>query len=167
VDESRKRVLLIAASILAARGESGTVPGQGTFSRDGKWLAFTEYSTGKREVYITSFPGKTGKWQVSAAGGGYPRWRGDGKELFFLGADNTNLMAVDLDSKNSVPRIGTPKALFPMHLALMSYQNRLGSAWDPFDVSADGKRFLVNSPDHLQAAEPINVVVNWDAVLKK
>jgi len=148
-------------------GESGTVPGQGTFSHDGKWLAFTEYSGGKREVYITSFPGKTGKWQVSAGGGQSPRWRDDGRELFFLGADNATITAVDLDLKNSVPRIGTPKALFPVHLALMSYQNRLGSAWDPFDVSADGKRFLVNSPDQPQAAEPIDVIVNWDAELKK
>ena len=49
----------------------------------------------------------------------------------------------------------------------MPYQNRLGSAWDPFEVSADGKRFLIDSPDQLQAAEPINVVVNWEAGLKK
>ena len=76
-------------------------------------------------------------------------------------------MAADLDLRNAVPRIGTPKALFPVHLMLASYQNRLGSAWDPFEVAADGKRFLVNSPDQLQAAEPINVIVNWDAVLKK
>jgi hypothetical protein len=54
-----------------------------------------------------------------------------------------------------------------VHLALLSWQNRLGSAWDPFEVAADGKRFLVNSPDQLQAAEPINVVVNWDAELEK
>jgi eukaryotic-like serine/threonine-protein kinase len=148
-------------------GEGGTFPGEGTFSHDGKWLAFTEYSAGKREVYITSFPGKTGKWQVSMAGGHYPRWRGDGKELFFLRADNATVMAVDLDLKNSVPRIGIPKELFPVHLALLSWQNRLGSAWDPFEVAADGKRFLVNSPDQPQAAEPINVVVNWDAELKK
>jgi hypothetical protein len=61
----------------------------------------------------------------------------------------------------------SPKALFPVQLALLSYVNRLGSARDPFEVTADGKRFLVNSPDQPQAAEPINVVVNWDAELKK
>jgi hypothetical protein len=76
-------------------------------------------------------------------------------------------MAVDLDLKNSVPRIGAPRALFPVHLAPVSYQNRMGTAWDPFEVAADGTRFLVNSPDQPQAAEPINVVVNWDAELKK
>lgn len=160
VSGERKPVLFLG-------GEGGTQPGEGTFSRDGKWLVFTEYSAGKREVYITSYPGKTGKWQVSTAGGHLPRWRGDGNELFFLGADNVTTMAVDLDLKHAAPRIGIPKALFPVHLALLPYANRMGSALDPFDVSADGKRFLVNSPDQLQAAEPINVVVNWDAELKK
>ncbi|PYV97908.1 MAG: hypothetical protein DMG86_17510 [Acidobacteria bacterium] len=62
--------------------------------------------------------------------------------------------------------MGSP-SLIPVHRALLSNQNRTGSAWDPFDVSADGKRFMVNSPDQLQAAEPINVVFNWDAQLKK
>ena len=76
-------------------------------------------------------------------------------------------MAADLDLKNAVPRIGIPEALFPVHLMLASTANRLGSAWDPFDVSADGKRFLVNSPDQPQAAEPINVIVNWDIELQK
>jgi len=148
-------------------GDAGNFPGEGTFSRDGKWLAFTEYAAGNREVYITSFPGKTGKWQVSSGGGHYPRWRGDGKELFFLGADSTTMMAVDLDLKNAIPHIGNPKPLFAVHLVVMPVLNRLGSAWDPFEVSADGKRFLINSPDQLQAPEPINVVVNWDAKLKK
>jgi eukaryotic-like serine/threonine-protein kinase len=148
-------------------GEGGTFPGEGTFSHDGKWLAFSEYSAGKREVYITSYPGKTGKWQVSVAGGTYPRWRRDGNELFFLAADKATIMAVDLDLKKAVPRIGTPKALFPVHLSLVSFLNRMGSAWDPFEVSPDGKRFLVNSPNQPQSPEPINVVVNWDASLKK
>jgi eukaryotic-like serine/threonine-protein kinase len=148
-------------------GEGGTLPGEGTFSHDGKWLAFTEYSGGNREVYITSFPGKSGKWQVSVGGGYCPRWRGDGRELFFLGADNTTVMAVDLDLNGSVPRSGIPAPLFPVHLVLLPYLNRLGSVWDPFEVTADGKRFLVNSPDQPQASEPINVVVNWDAELKK
>jgi hypothetical protein len=101
------------------------------------------------------------------AGGHYPRWRRDGKELFFLRADNASVMDVDLDLKQSVPRIGIPKPLFPVQLSLLSYVNRLGSAWDPFEVAADGKRFLVNSPEQPQVPEPINVVVNWDTELKK
>jgi hypothetical protein len=76
-------------------------------------------------------------------------------------------MAADLDLKNAVPRIGTPKALFPVHLMRTSTQNRLGSAWDPFEVSNDGKRFLVNSVDQPQAAEPIKVIVNWNTELQK
>jgi len=76
-------------------------------------------------------------------------------------------MAADLDLQGAVPRIGTPKALFPVHLMRASTQNRLGSAMDPFDVSADGKHFLVNSVDQPQAAEPINLIVNWDAEFQK
>jgi Tol biopolymer transport system component len=147
-------------------GDAGTFPGEGTFSHDGKWLAFTEYSAGKREVYITSFPTKSGKWQVSTGGGHYPQWRRDGRELIFLGQDNVTVMAADMDLTGVVPRIGTPKPLFTVYLATI-LQNRLGSAWDPFDVTADGQRFLVNSVDQPHAAEPINVVVNWDAELKK
>ena len=148
-------------------GDTGIFPGEGTFSRDGKWLAFTEYTGGKREVYVTPFPGKTGKWQVSSGGGHYPRWRGDGNELFFLGADNTTMMAVDLDLKNAIPRCGNPKPLFAVHLVLVPVQNRLGSAWDQFEVSSDGKRFLVNTPDQPHVPEPINVVSNWDVKLRK
>ncbi len=147
-------------------GEAGTLPGEGAFSRDGKWLAFAEYSTGKREVYITPFPAKTGKWQVSTVGGHYPRWRRDGKELFFLGPDNGTVMSVDLDTTGAVPHIGTPKTLFSVRLATL-VQNRIGSTIDPFDVAADGKRFLVNSVDRPETVEPINLILNWDAELKK
>lgn len=77
------------------------------------------------------------------------------------------MVVVDLDLRKSVSWIGTPKPLFPLHLVVLSYQNRMGSAQDPFDVSADGKLFLVNSGDPLHEAEPINVIFNWDAKLKK
>jgi hypothetical protein len=70
-------------------GESGTYPTEARFSPDGRWLAYVEYGSGKREVYITPFPGKTGKWQVSAAG---------------------------VDLSGSTPRTGTPKELFDLHL---------------------------------------------------
>ena len=148
-------------------GDAGVFPGEGTFSHDGKWLAFTEYTAGKREVYITSFPGKTGKWQVSTEGGHYPQWRADGSEIFFLGADNTTIYVAGLDLKGVVPQIKPPKPLFKVHLLIVSVQNRLGSAWDQFQVSSDGQRFLINTPDQPQAPKPVNLVVNWDAKLKR
>jgi hypothetical protein len=98
-------------------GESGTYPTEARFSPNGEWLAYVEYGSGKREVYITPFPGKNGKWQVSVAGGRYPRWWGDGKELYFLAQNDTTLVAVDVDLSGNVPRIGTPKELFGVRLA--------------------------------------------------
>jgi Tol biopolymer transport system component len=144
-------------------GESGTYPTEARFSPDGKWLAYVEYGSGKREVYVTPFPGKTGKWQVSAAGGRYPRWRGDGKELFFLAQNDTTLMAVDVDLSGSAPRISTPKELFGVRLVY----SPMSPEWGAYDVAADGKRFLVDSMDQAPIAEPINLVLNWDAELMK
>jgi len=144
-------------------GESGNFPGQGKFSPDGKWLAYAEYGQGRRELYITPFPSNTGKWQVSAGGGQYPRWRGDGKELFFLAQNGTVLMAVEVDLSGSAPRIGIPKKLFEMHPV---YSPSSPEA-SPYDVAADGQRFLIDSMDHVPAPQPINLVLNWEAELRK
>ena len=65
----------------------------GQFSPDGKWVAYSSNESGRWEVYVTSFPEAHGKWQVSNAGGDQPRWRSDGKELFYLGPDS-RMMAV-------------------------------------------------------------------------
>ena len=144
-------------------GESGNSPGQGKFSPDGKWLAYAEYGQRRRDIFITPFPGNAGKWQVSAGGGQYPRWRGDGKELFFLAQNGTVLMAVDVDLSGSAPRIGIPKKLFDVH-PVYSPSSTESSA---YDVTADGQRFLVDSMDHVSPPQPINVVINWEAQLKK
>ena len=144
-------------------GELGNFPAQGKFSPDGKWLAHAEYGQGRLELYLTPFPGNTGKWQVSAGGAQYPRWRGDGKELFFLAENDTVLMAADVDLSGSAPRIGTPKKLFDVHPG-SSPGNPQAS---PYDVAADGQRFLVASVDHVPPPQPINLVLNWEAQLKK
>ena len=144
-------------------GESGTWPTEARFSPDGKWIVYVEYGSGKREVYITPFPSKAGKWQVSSTGGRYPRWRADGKELFFLANNDTTVMAVDVDLSGSAPRIDTPKELFPVQLVY----SPMSPEWGAYDVTADGKHFLVDSMDQVPAPEPINLIVNWDAELKK
>jgi hypothetical protein len=69
------------------------------FSPDGKWVAYASNESGRWQVYVTSFPDGRGKWQVSTDGGEQPRWRGDGKEIFFLSSD-AKLMAVSVDTKN-------------------------------------------------------------------
>ena len=144
-------------------GESGAFPTEARFSPDGKWLAYVEYGSGKRDVYITPFPSKAGKWQVSVGGGRYPRWRGDGKELFFLAKNDTTLMAADVDLNGSAPRTATPRELFPIQLVYSA----ASPEWGAYDVASDGKRFLVDSMDQAPAPEPINLILNWDKQLKK
>jgi hypothetical protein len=132
-------------------------------SPDGKWLAYTSDETNRNEVYVQEFAvspagrsAGSGKWQISTSGGSRPIWSRQGRELFFIGADQ-KMMAVDI--KNG-PKFhpGPPKALF---------ETRFGGSIDFwFDVGKDG-RFLIPTRLEQGTSEPITVVVNWPAILKK
>ena len=128
------------------------------FSPDGHFIAYVSNETGRNEVYITPFPGASGKWQVSSAGGMAPRWRGDGRELFYMAPDN-RIMSVDIGPKGDRLEVGTVRPLFQTH----SLQSIVG----PYDSYSDGKRFLVVSESEQAASEPITLVVNWTAALRK
>jgi eukaryotic-like serine/threonine-protein kinase len=138
---------------------------RGRFSPDGHWIAYASDESGRYEVYVRPFshgPGATasdtgGKWLVSTAGGTDPRWRGNGKELYYLAPDG-KLMAVEVATDPEF-HAGVPKALF---------QAPLGSngAVVQWDVTADGKHFLIPAPT--QAAQTaFTVVLNWPYLLKK
>jgi eukaryotic-like serine/threonine-protein kinase len=129
----------------------------GQFSPDGRWVAYVSDESGKDEVYVTPFPGPGGKWQISTAGGTFPRWRRDSTEIFYLAPDN-KLMAAAVNGKGSSFEVGAVKPLFEAR-ALDPTRNR-------FAVSADGQRFLMNSAPQTTSA-PITVVLNWAAGLKK
>ena len=127
-------------------------------STDGKWMAYDNDESGRREVYITPFPGGGAKWQVSTAGGTIPKWRKDGKELFFL--DNAdNIMAVDVAVSGNAIRLGAPHVLFQA----VGTQRDAGA----YDVNADGTKFLINSGNLKEGTEPFTLVQNWPAELKK
>jgi eukaryotic-like serine/threonine-protein kinase len=133
----------------------------GQFSPDGKWVAYASNETDKWEIYVTSFPGAQGKWQVSTGGGEQPRWRGDGKELFYLSSD-AKMMATPVTTGANFDA-GTPVALFqatPRPPVLV---------YDLFvyDVSRDGQRFLINTPVKQAETAPMSVVLNWPAKLNK
>lgn len=127
-------------------------------SPDGKWMAYQNNESGRMEVYITAFPGGGAKWEVSSNGGIAAKWRRDGKELFFLDSAD-NLMAVDVNTSNNAVRLGVPHVLFQA----LSVQRQAG----PYDVTADGKKLLINSGNVKEGNEPMTLVLNWTAELKK
>ena len=129
-----------------------------SFSPDGKWLAYANNETGRFEVYIQPFPSGAGRWQVSTAGGSRPNWRKDGKELFFFSTDG-QIMAVDVSQNGASLQLGTPHALFKA--ATVSGPN------GPYTVSADGKKFVMNTVLPQSITEPLTLITNWTADLKK
>jgi Tol biopolymer transport system component len=136
---------------------------QGSFSPDTRWFAYVSNESGRPEVYVQPFmpPGAgsspaAGKSQISRDGGARPKWRADGKEIFFR-APNGSPMAVDVSTSPAF-QPGIPKQLFPLPANVGDW-----------DVTSDGKRFLVAMPLQSQqnANTPITVVLNWEAGLKK
>ena len=127
---------------------------RGVFSPDGRFMAYQSNESGRAEVYVQSFPGPGGKWQISSGGGIEPFWRGDGKELFYRAADRS-LMAVDIQAGAGL-EVGTPHALFPGRFDLLSGRNH-------YQPSADGQRFLVVAPKGREGTNPTVVVLNWPA----
>ena len=130
------------------------------FSPDGHFVAYTSDEHGKWEVYVQTFPASGGKWIVSTNGGVQPRWRRDGKELFFMAPDR-KMMAVDVKLEGSVFEAGVPKVLFQTNV--VSYPNPRNA----YDVSADGQRFVIITPPEQNTLTAINVVTNWNAGLKR
>lgn len=140
----------------------------GQFSPNGRWVAYASNETGRYEIYVRPFPEGGGTWQMSTAGGIYPRWRRDGAELFYIAPDNT-LMAVPVragtDGRTFSP--GSPVALFKTQLATGANVGIGGFASAPqYAVAADG-RFLMNVVASDVAVSPITLVLNWTALLPK
>ena len=138
--------------------QSAFLKGGAAVSPDGKWLAYQTNESGRNEVYITAFPAGGAKWQVSTNGGVAARWRKDGKELFFLDPTD-NVVAVDVNTANNAVHLGVSHPLFQAS----AIQRQSG----PYDVTADGKKFLINTGNLKEGSEPLTLVLNWTAELKK
>lgn len=106
------------------------------FSPDGRWVAFSSTEGGQAEVYVAAFPPNGRHWRISADGGSQPRWRRDGKEIFYLAPDRT-LMAVSVTSSRREFTVDEYHPLFHINYPYGAYH--------AFDVTADGERFLVNT----------------------
>jgi len=129
------------------------------FSPDGRWMAYASNESGQPQVYVQSIPASGSKFQISNAGGGQPRWRRDGKELFFISSDN-KLMAVPMKIGDTV-EAGPPKPVFDLQPIFPA----LFGIWD-YEPTADGQRFLVLTEANTTNA-PITVVLNWQAGLRQ
>jgi Tol biopolymer transport system component len=132
---------------------------QARFSPDGRWIAYVSDESGKNQVYVQGFPLSDFKRQISTEGGVQPRWRSDGKELFFLDL-NRRLMAVEL-STDSTWQAGVPHVLFETRVA------GLTDTRNHYAVAAGGQRFLLNTVMQESSSAPIIIVLNWAATLTK
>ena len=139
------------------------------FSPDGRWVAYTSSESERTEIYVRPFvvpaasaangnTAKTasGQWQISTAGGMYPRWRPDGKELYYLGADG-QMMAAPIKATATTLEPGAPRALFPTYVYGGGSDNQQGPQ---YDVASDG-RFLINTVLGDAASAPITLIQNW------
>jgi serine/threonine protein kinase/Tol biopolymer transport system component len=133
----------------------------GQISLDGKWVAYASNESGDWEIYVTTFPTAAGKWQVSRGGGTEPRWRGDDKEIFYIGARST-LTAVPVSSEGTFAA-GNPTPLFRSQLrAQVSSTDQFS-----YDVTKDGQRFLVNRYAKLAQVAQLHIILNATADLRK
>ena len=129
----------------------------GQISPDGKWLAYASDESGGWNIYATTFPSAAGKWQVSVGGGTEPRWRDDGKEMFYLDAKGM-LTAVSI-SAGSTFSSGTPQPLFRVRPRPPISNTDLFS----YDVSKDGSRFIVNRYVKPSSVPPLDILLNATA----
>ena len=133
----------------------------GQISPNGKWVAYASNETGDWEIYVTTFPNPVGKRQVSRGGGTEPRWRGDGKEIFYIGSKGI-LTAVEVSTEGAFST-GAVSPLFQAHGRAPISSGDLFT----YDVARDGKRFLVNryvKPDYVQ---PLTVLLNATTETKR
>jgi hypothetical protein len=135
----------------------------GQFSPDSAWVAFVSSESGKPEVYIAPLSRPGDKRPVSLGGGTTPRWRKDGRELFYASLGNQGIMAVPI-ALGATVNIGTPQRLFSLAGDRATRPNPRNAV---FDVTPDGQRFLISAPAGEPISSRITVVLNWTAGLRK
>jgi Tol biopolymer transport system component len=129
----------------------------GRFSPDSRWIAWTSDESGSNEVYVQAFQNAGGRWKISTKGGDHPRWRGDGKELFYIASDG-KLMAAELKGGAGFDA-AEPKPLFDVR--------SLRAVGGNYAVVDEGRKFLVVTTLENPNATPFTVVLNWTADLNR
>jgi serine/threonine protein kinase len=150
---SERKLIPFANSIYQER--------EGKFSPDGKWVAYQSDESGRFEVYVQAFPGPGAKTLVSTGGGAQPRWRADGRELFYIGLDGKMMAApITLAEDGDFLEAGTAVALFATRIAggpILA----TGPMRHQYAVAPDGQRFLINVATEEAVRSPITLVLNW------
>ena len=156
----RKPRLLVRTPVAAYDGQ---------FSPDERWIAYTSRESGQDEIYVIPFDAskflntdkaaadtaRGGRWEVSTDGGAFPKWRADGKEIFYV-TTGGKIMAAEVNGTGNHFEVGRPRLLF---------RTTLSAATPPYDVSSDGKRIVINTPGE-EGNISLRVVVNWTTLLK-
>jgi Tol biopolymer transport system component len=164
------KVLVFERAIEAPKAQIWTLPLEGDrkprmvldraagarLSPDSRWLAYHSGVSGQLEVYVVPFAGGQGKWQVSAAGGMYPEWSRDGKEIYYMDLAG-NLLEVSVKEIGGALQFGSPQTL----VSKWTIVNQ-----PLFDVAPDGKKILLDRVAQ-QVTQPLTVVTNWTTELKK
>ena len=131
---------------------SDFIEGDGRFSPDGNWIAFVSNESGRSEVYVQAFPNGGRKVRISVDGGSQPRWRGDGRELFYLDAKR-RLLAVPVDVDSAGVVTGQPEVLFQTRPDVAGYAD--------YDVTQDGERFLMVASSGVVRSYAFHIDWNW------
>jgi eukaryotic-like serine/threonine-protein kinase len=134
---------------------------EGQFSPDGHWVAYSSNQSGRWEIYVASLSGSGAQYQVSNDGGQQPRWRQDGKELFFLSRDR-KLMGASVKT-DSILQFNVPVTLFQT----FSHEPITAEEFFTYDVSADGRRFIVNMNPEQASLRSVDIILNWTSTLDR
>ena len=126
-------------------------------SPDGRWVAYANADDGPFQIWLQDYPTASGRWQVSTTGGIQPKWNHDGKELFYLSIDGRLMAVHPLRSARS------PRSARRSRSSRPRIESVTGFTWHQYDVSQDGQRFLVNTPEMVQS--PVTVVLGWPALV--
>jgi serine/threonine protein kinase len=123
-----------------------------------RWVAYQSDESGQYEIYIDAFPEPRNKVRISTGGGQFPKWNSEGRELYYVSPD-LKVMAVSLKTTGDVVAASAPRELFALPI--------IGNGFVPYDVTPDGKRFLVAAVPEGEVSQPLTLVSNWSALLKQ
>ncbi len=130
----------------------------GSFSPDGRWVAYFSNESGEYEVYVAPFPGPGRRWQVSTKSGAYPQWRADGKEIVYIQMDG-QIMSAEVAAEGDSFRVGAVAPLFRLSVP--------SPGGPSFSLAADGSRLLVVPSTAQKAGGLLSLVVGWPSELER